>query len=538
MGSTLLSSEGFTHDGIDILDKTALGVSSEELKRAMKSRDRFDVISRGRLDFSVSPRPENVKEFFKGEYDPSKSGVRNLVNNPLSLIRPESLHTLNSLYERNGNRSVGVAYYEDPSSIKRGYKDREYESDYASIIKSFEGLYLTILESLNNTEKDARIDAVKKVLGEFFSETPRLWPSDKKVPTISKVDNPAGWLLYTILSVIDNPSEEISSVGRLRALELLSLFDADQLSEGFRSDKYNCKYYNGYDRAHVAKLPYTFCSREERLDENHRDKWERNSLIKTVIVKDNNGRIDWKSTIAIILEKYPREAVQLALLFLHDNQTSAGGIQLLRSIPSLDRETQAVLLGQKATFMIEHKLGNSDTDAVLEGLGLVNPTAVVTGMTERTREELAQILARQTQLSMHLELLVVEAQQRASAIAWENSQLKQVVQAQSAELTYWRNGQQPKVVTDEFRQRNPEDVFKKIDPLGYLCVLGLHPMAFENLDDGDIRELVGRQYKYFASKFHPDHQAGGKADEEKMRLLNEARDVLVDEVKRKQYLRC
>jgi curved DNA-binding protein CbpA len=530
-----LPSGGSSPGGTEILDESAIGVSAEELESAQKSRDRFGYIGE-RLDFSVSPRPENVKKFFEGEYDPSKRGVRNPVNNPLSLIRPESIHTLSSLYERNGNSHVSVAYYKDPNSPERGYKDRECESDYVSIIKAFEGLYLTILESLNNPDKDARRDAVMKVLEHFFAEKRQIHDFDKKVPAISKVDNPAGWLLYTVLSVLDNPSEEISPVGRLRALELLSLFESDQLAEGFRSDKYNCKYYNGYDRSHLAKLPYTFCSREERSDENHRDKWQKNPLIQTVVVKDGDGKIDWRSSMAVILEKYPREAVQLALLFLHDNQTSVGGIQLLRSIPSLARETQAVILDQKATFMVEHKLGKGDAEAVLEGLGLAAPTGVVMDISERTREELTQFLARQTQLSMHLEFQAAVLQQRASEIAWKNFELGQVVRDQQAELAYWRAGVRPTVVADESRQRNPEDVFKKMDPMGYLRVLGLHPMAFEDLDDNDIKELVGRQYKYFASKFHPDHQSGGKADEDKMKLLNEARDVLVDKVKRARYL--
>ena len=79
------------------------------------------------------------------------------------------------------------------------------------------------------------------------------------------------------------------------------------------------------------------------------------------------------------------------------------------------------------------------------------------------------------------------------------------------------------------------NVGDRYDPLGYLKRLGLHPNVLATFladDSGDLKEIIRFMYRKMAMKHHPDR--GGSI--RMMQLLNEAREVLEDPVKRLLYL--
>lgn len=512
------------------LDFNGIGVSPELISFWKSAYDRFDLIGSQRIDFYTIPHNDRAIQFLRGEseYD-IRDNKPNLVNNPLGLIRPTTLHTVNSFYYENNHTDQGPNYYAR-NYAERKHNDAEKESKYIESIKAFESLAVTVCASLNENDQLKREGAVKKALGEAFGEVREsqyIPPTD--VRKASPIDSPQGWLIYSVLSILDNPSDKITPIGRLRALELLQLYPASELSEAFRSEKYKNQFHNGYDRIHKPRLPYSFCTREERLSESHNELWKKNYKIQNIIVRDGNKKIDTRASTVALIEKAPEEAIQIALLLLHSYDTSEFAISFLRSLTQLGPEVKSKMFGQKATFLIEHKLpvGTDVNVEMAAGIKEAPNSNLADEMTERTREEMLQMLRRKNLQIEGLEELLVAAESRGAKAEWEILRLKSIMSGMEGELKYWRKGEEP---ANE-RRTSGEDIFDKLDPKGYYRALGLHPQTFIGLNDTQTEELLNRHKKIMSPVLHPDR--GG--DLKKMQEFNVAFDFMVDPNKRRNY---
>lgn len=514
-------------DRTPLLDLNRPGVNAEEITRWKAAANRFSYVDAERLDFYRYPRSERVIRFFRGEsqYD-VKDGKQNLESNPLRLQKPATLLSVNSFFYENG-QNLSPKYFAKTRE-ERDWADDQDECKYIDAIQAFEGVATAVVVSLNEPDPDKRRATVKRELDKAFGIDQEKSYLSKDVRKDSAAENPAGWLVYPVISVLDNPSEGITPVGRLRALELLQLYPASELAEGFRSERYESKDHNGYDRMHVRRLPYTFCSREERLQTNHKDMWEKNQKIQQLLVRDANRRIDWRATATALVERSPEEAIQVALLLLHSYDTTEGALAFLKSVPQLGPEVKSRMFGKKATFLIEHKLAAGIDDIIAEGVGTADVAGSDVGeeVAGKSIEELIQMLRRKDRLVADLEESLVTAEARAAGMAWENIRLQSEVRRQDEELRYWRVGR---------AYRQPEapraNLVDQLDPKGYYRALGLHPQAFEGLSEEKIQELLTRHYRFYAMELHPDK--GG--DTRKMQQINEAYSAMKDPNQRRRY---
>lgn len=513
---------------IPLLDLNGPGVTAEEIAIWKIAANRFGYGSGQRLDFHTYPRSEQVVQFFSGEsqYD-VRDGKQNLVNNPLRLQRPASLLSVSSIFYENGQTSRYPKYYAKKRE-ERGWTDDEDERKYTETIQAFEGVAMAVLVSLNEVDPNKRQADVKKELDKAFGVEQEKSYLSRDVRKASAVENPQAWLVYSVISVLDNPSEGITPAGRLRALELLQLHTVPELAEGFRSEKYKNSFHNGYDRMHVRRLPYTFCTREERLQTDHKDIWDKNKKIQQLLTRDANRRIDWRATATALVERAPEEAIQVALLLLHSYDSTEGALAFLRSVPQLGPEVKSRMFGKKATFLIEHKLAAGIDDAIAEGVGIsdVAGSELAEEVAGKTVDELIQMLRRKDRLAVDLEESLVAAEARAAGMAWENIRLQSEVRRQEEELKYWRTGRVYK--QPEAPRANIVD---QLDPKGYYRALGLHPQAFEGLNEEKIQDLLIRHYRFYAMEFHPDK--GG--DTKKMQQINEAYSAMKDAAQRRRY---
>lgn len=358
------STNGVKKDGQPTIDFVkGQGVQEQEIqlwKKAMRRLDIDDTQNPDRIQLDVLPTPIETIQFFEGEFN-YKAGKFNRVNNPLQLIRPATLQAFHSMfYDDNGDQNTAHRHYEGDQS-KRKYDDRVSERNYVKAVRAFEEVATIVLESLNEPDSEQRKNRVKRALGKVFD--PKKEGNDSSsfdIRRVSPAENPQAWLVYCVLSILNNPSDNITPVGRLRALELLQIYSISELVVGFRSEKYNDKYHTGYDRAHIPRLPHTFCPINEWIRKDHRDIWRQNSNIEKLILKSGETiggeTIDCLATAAAIIVHKPEEAVQIALLFLHDSDLIKAGLAILRTIPELDQLTLSRMFGAEATFLIEHEL--------------------------------------------------------------------------------------------------------------------------------------------------------------------------------------
>jgi hypothetical protein len=511
-----------------LLDLNGLGVTVEEITRWKAAGKRFGHVGTDMLNFYSFPRSDRVIEFFKGESD-VRDGKQNLVSNPLRLQKPETLLSIESFFEKN-NQPLGQlpkmhakTYGERPSD------DNTNEGRYIRAIKAFDGFATSVVVSLNESDPDKRRGTVKKELDKAFGAGQEYrFTSPYDVRKDSAVENPAEWLVYSVISVLDNPSERITPVGRMRALELLQLFSSKELSEGFRSERYNNKYSNGYDKTHIQRLPYTFCTREERLQKDHKNIWGHNERIQQLLIKDANRRIDWRATANALAERAPEEAIQVALLLLHSDDTTEGSLAFLSKVPTLEPEVKSKMLGKKATFLIEHDIAKRGIDAVIaEGLGTIDVAGNDLGeeIAGKSKEELMQELRRARVRAEGLEDSLVEADSRAAKRSWENMALKEENERLKNELNKRsRFFRQPEAAS-------ATNMVDKLDPNGYYRILGLELDAFEKNNEEEIQKKLKKRYTFFSLEYHPDK--GG--DTEKMQKLIEAYNVMKDPNQRNSY---
>lgn len=357
---------------------------------------------KGELRFFKFPRGEDVIAFFQGDESYRRGGKGNIMNNPLRLIRPITLYNVCNIRYYNGI-PYGYPNYHRKSQEDGKNSDGQKESDYIQVIKAFEMIALTALKSLNEPSAEIRRQIVKKAIDGLFQEDASkrsLEFAGINIKKISRAENPAGWLVYIVLSLLNHPDERITPLGRLRALELLRAYPFEDLLKDFggRPSTGEYLYSNGYNNYHIVRLPYTFCNRYELLMKHHDEMWRCNNYLKGLIA-ERGASVDWRTTINAIISRRPREAIQIALIMLHSGIYMEGALALLWVIPELDPLSLEKIIGSQATFLAEHKIAaNASTlSQVMEGAGLIEPTAVddQQELEEMSREELLQIIRRE-----------------------------------------------------------------------------------------------------------------------------------------------
>ena len=424
------------------------------------------------------------------------------INNPLGLIRPHGV----------GSRQALAQALQDKPRPDRGCNINTLMDDYRYIVKAYERLTIIVLESLNELDLEKRRQVVKSGLhGEFNDSRARL--IFNRYPT----ETARAWLVNIVLSLLDNHSQAIHPIGRIRALELLQLYPISELSLAFRPHPSE---QIGYDHDHEPRLPHTLTSREERLMAAHRDIWAEKIGLNARIVVDSSGIVDWEQTATVLRSTYPAEAIQIALLLLHDSATTEGALGLLCQVARLDQQTRAKMFGSRATFLIEHRLkeGHQLENLIYPWMGFsVSPLAEALRPTDR--DQLLNIADARIKLSE--EKLFRQTVSHACSL-WELDQVQQQNHRQAVENLHWRSGQTPP-------ELQPPNSLDEIDPLGYYRALKLHPQLFKGLSEEDIEEMIIRHWWF--SVQNPDVAV----NEAQMRLLKEAYDFLISPKKREIY---
>lgn len=489
------------------------GISPEEIARWKQITKRFESYGKDAYDFYTLPFSEKTSAFLDGESEYSKrDGKINLESNPLRLIRPYSLMSLSS-YCHNNNKGYPKVWAKNRSEF--GFGDTEKITDYVRLVKEFDGFATVMADTLNERDAEKRKETVLKKIKDIFT------PKDasaysKDLEKIAPDQNAEKWLTFGVLSLLNSPSDQISPAGRLRALELLSLFPLDSLQKKFRSS--SDEHYGGLSHFVTARLPESFCTREERNEMDHERIWEKNEHIKKLLVRDQNRKIDWRSTATNLTETAPYEAVQVCLLFLRSFETADGALAYLANIPKLDAETKKKMFGRKASFLAELKIGKGFEDAIAQGTGTTEAfgSDLEEEMKEKNIADLKQMLRRKEKMMELLDEQLAAATTEKNRLLWENHLLRSTAGS-------------TKPVETKFSS-------EKLDPQGYFRIIGLHPQAFEGLDDEAIEEMVKRQYRFFAKKYHPDSsKVKTKEVEDKFKLLNNANEVFSDKTKRARY---
>ena len=133
---------------------------------------------------------------------------------------------------------------------------------------------------------------------------------------------------------------------------------------------------------------------------------------------------------------------------------------------------------------------------------------------EEQRERLEKLLEEEQEITRN--------QKETIRILKESADRIRVIQGQKETIEQLLTGRSPNSLDPS-------------DPKGYYKILGLRPDAFKGLSESRIKAAISKLRQGFSLFFHPDRGDGG--NEERMKVLNEALDVLEDPKKRAEYTR-
>lgn len=509
----------------ETFDESGEGVSVAEIARWQEVAKRFgkhEWDDNHRYGFKEFPFAKVEHQFLAGEQwrGGNERVKENDENNPLQLIRPENIWSVKDWYAEKGQKDIAEKLLWQPGGWPRerpdlGSSPSSLAGAYEQQVKNFEVLATTVLVSLNQVDSRQRMTMVGEKLSEFFSKEKIVSQIQDRPKTTSKEDTHK-WLVYTVLSIVNSPSPGITALGRLRALELLSFFNTKELAVSFQGQKdqeyspgYNKKKDLGYERFLPARLPQSFCSREERLEPDHGNLWQRNQKLQALIVRDKQKRIDWQATAVQLTQRSPAEAIQICLLLLRDPVAAEGALAYLAAIPRLETKSKSIMLGRKSSLFIELKLTRTLEEQVAQGIGIkaVPGSDIEAEMEAKDANDLRQIIRRQQQ-----------------TITWLEEQLARTTAGQAK--MYW-----------EMQGARGETFVEKEDPQGYFRILGLHPHAFDGLDEKTIQDMLKRQNNFYLRIYHSDlpENRGNLQAATNLALLTEALNLLSNPVKRLSY---
>lgn len=488
-----------------LIDETILGgegVSAEFIAECKAAAKRL-TDNHNPLDYTTFPRDREgfTYRFFEGENLTYSYRKLNEINNPMRILRPRALSSATSMVD------YGIGYGKGPfnyakTQADRGFDDTINEQLYARAVSNYEGLFITILEATNLDSSEDRAQAVMQKLDSIFAVSKYM-----SISNFSKLksETPEGWLSHAVLAVLVHPSEEITPAARVRALDMLKLYDIEQLHQGFGKGKASDRtsFYNSGLRPYGLKqrLPHTLLRPGERHLDEH-ENWESHPELSPIIELINTG--NYRSATSEIVKR-PLEAVQIALLSLRVCGKEDFGLGLLRALPDLDRKTQALMFGNRATFYKDNSISNKLEDQIAQGAGVnFDPTLGFDGMTAETIEaaspaELKRLLA---------------------------SALIQLRDAQDLNVKLVNQVD----ITPRGRQ----------DPDGLYAVLGLDPNIASEYKDDELDSIIKSAFRAMTKIGHPDMGEQSDAEERNAKIdsVVRARDLLMDAKFRRSYGRA
>lgn len=488
-----------------LIDETILngeGVSAEfiaECKAAAKRLTDY----RNPIDYETFPRDREgfTYRFFEGENLTYSYGKLNEINNPMRILRPRALSSTTSMVD------YGIGYGKSPVNYAktrsdRGYDDIINEQLYARAVSKYEDLFITVLEATNLDSYEDRTRTVMQKLDSIFAQTEYM-----SISSFSKLksETPEGWLSHVVLAVLVHPSEEITPAARVRALDMLKFYNIEQLHYGFCKGKASdgLSFYNSGLQPYGLKqrLPHTLLRPEERHLDEH-ENWESHPELSPIVslIQARNYR---SATSEIV--KRPLEAVQIALLFLRVYGKEDFGLGILRALPELDRKTQALMFGNRATFYKDNSISNKLEDQINQGAGInFDPTLGFDGMTAETIEA-----ASPTELKRLLASALIQLRDA------QDLNVKLVNQVD---------------ITPRGRQ----------DPDGLYAVLGLNPNIASEYKDDELDTIIKSAFRAMTKVGHPDagKQSDTKERNAKVDSVVKARDLLMDAKFRSSYGRA
>lgn len=465
-------------------------------------------------DLFSFPRSDAAVQFLTGlGWDQVHDGPQP-VRNPLALMRPPEIAQYHTFAKSVGEQGASVPV-DDPGG--RDYRgamslyDQHMALDneralrrYASVLHSYDAFALAVATALNLAILADRLAAITKALetGYRAMQSGGYGGRAVAIPQGKDLVQAHRWLALVLLSLVDHPDDRVTLLGRLRALEVLRELDPQALTQALSRDG------GGLCILHIVhrvRLPWSYLPpgsdpRAQIAVEAIRT----NERLRKVWVRTSANTTDWGTTANRLIQDAPREAVQVVMLLMQYCDVE-GAVAFLQAIPALPRAVIAQMLGERASFRVEHKRAAGASDDVLIGMGLMSDIRYETLVDDMGEPEL-RIFARAQEVRIRdLEDQLARADLAQSRLAWTNDDLR------SARVN---------------------------DPKGYYRTLGLHPSLFAGRTAEEAEAILTRVWKVIAKERHPDTTQPGEDSNQRQKAFQEAEHafaVLSDPAERARY---
>lgn len=465
-----------------------------DITAKLEERDRQETTLKSRVDKYINP----------WSYKNERSDVPS--SNPFGLYTPNALSDIEHWLTELGKYDFYAFGQRDKSA---------QQEDYIRLLRSWNEYHVGFLETLNLSDKEARLEAVKEMGQNIFVKTELSFLSGKSLKDISPYDNPEQWMIFNALNILHSPEARISPIARFRAIELLAQYPVTDLQKIFFEDhkEYGGKgrfrpafYYQQAFSKDILRLPPTFWrSNEDRAELLHK-KWFQNQAVQDIfakfVVKTSHwDRYDYGAVFNELLVKHPYEAVQVALLLLGDADTlgidEAAGFAGLINLSKVDPVTRELMFGN-GSYLNMHKAPKDMSQQIEHGMGLITLDDVLldSQFEGLTKEEMLQVIRRQQIALRRLDSQLAETEAKMA------------------------NG---------FFIATSRDILDKLDPKQYYKTLAVHP----EYDPNDMDEAIRRQYQRLVRKYHPD--TGETPNPKKFQEAQEAYDAIRSKELRASY---
>ncbi len=406
--------------------------------------------------------------------------------NPFHLRIPDGLRAVEIFFERS--RFCDEGYQ---GVIRAGYISPETAAEQRlDFVREYNLLYIDVLEAINGC-----LEARKRIESKVYTE--EMYQNagiDVKQLRSKYSTSPASEnfrqtpLVYLVLDILRSSDAEISTVARVKALELLHDFDTGSLAAAFTNDDQAFCVTGG----ELVKdlIPWSFMTPSQQKD----GPWHNRLFFKNSQIRSKFDSalcaFDFDSRLGALLKQWRSETVQvlLSLLRCHNytNDWVTADLKKLvfHALVGLIRKDpiqKSELFGINASYRsasasgLQSRLGA--TTGTVDGFG--------DGLESLPKEEL---IARVRQHQAYEQILQAFIAKKASTGA------KRVCK----------------------------------DPKGCFKVLELYPAVGEDFDT-----VLTACYRNSALKWHPNRPLG---NEEMLKKLVEAYEVLSDPLSREKYL--
>lgn len=506
-----------------------LKLAKEVLSRVPKERREFEskypAVKHENYQKEQDAIDEKVQQYTQPYIRTEKDKKENfLSHNPFEMFIPDGLRNIdNWIREQKKDwefKSFSSRRYERENSkfpnIMNDMKSRDWEDKFIRVARAWNEYHVRFLETLNIADPSQRSIQIEELGKEIFEKKPMgfVLSSNETVAQMSPYDNSQQWMVYNALNVLISPEAGITPVARFRAIEVLSQFPSDEITKAFFGEEVGKKDYNrgrsspdfGFThnfKEQLLRLPRSFWdSPAERTQTIHKE-WLKNSKILKLFGITDSRQIWWNQgveqfgvVVNRLVEQYPTEAVHLLLLMMADGKYDRSAFRSIVKFSKLDPITSSKLFGGRASYLRLHQIPKDMDEQIGEALGVqVFDADFAEEFKDLSAEQLLQVIRRLQVTNADLE--------------------RQLADRMTSQ-------------TQQFFAGMKEGEAKKLDPKGYWQLLGVHPHS----DPKDLEDDLKRAYRARAKKYHPE---GEQPDEEKMKQINEAYEVLSDLEKRKRY---